>query len=737
MNKKLFLILLLTIFLVGQSTWGQSKPIYLNPKVATEKRVADLLARMTLREKLGQITQIESHRLMRDFWNKGPIDPAWLNKVVVRYGVGSILSGGDGAPTPNNIKEWVQFTNQIQRATLKTRLKIPVLYGIDAVHGHNNVIGATIYPFNLGLAATFNEELARKYASLTADEVAATGINWTFAPVLDVAVDPRWGRTHETLGEDPYLVSVLGVAQIDGFQRSKKVVACAKHFIGYSAPESGLDRHPAYITERDLYEIHLPPYYAAIKANVATVMINSGAVNDEPVHASKKLLNDLLRKKLGFNGLLVSDWEDVQKLVTYHQYAKSLDQALILAYNAGMDLNMVPMDVSVIDRLETLVRKKKIPIARINEAVKRILRLKFQLGLFERRIIDPKLAERIIGSQESKKLARTLAQQSIVLLRNQDNVLPLSKQTKSILVTGPSADSLSRLCGGWTINWQGADEAELSGQTVLEAIRKKVDSDSKITYFDQIHNANKLIQLAKAADQVVVVVGEKPYAEQEGDNPQLRLSLMEEKLLTTLQDNNISFVLVVVAGRPLILPKGREVADAVIWAFLPGTEGGNAIADVLFGDYNPSGRLPITFPSKAVKFPVAYYYRENQTVPLYDFGYGLSYTTFKYSNLRAPIKAKAGNPAEISVTVKNTGELMGEEVVLLYLQHNNKNITPLRKTLQGFKRVSLEPGEEKTVSFKITADQRKIFNVDKLQWVEEPGEITVKIGDLTRKILIE
>jgi beta-glucosidase len=734
--KRWISLIFAALLLIAMTALGAESPLYLNPDATPEERTEDLLSRMTLKEKLGQVTQIEIHRLMRHFWNKGPLDSGWLETVIVDYGVGSILSGGDGAPDNNSPEEWVEMTNQIQEWSTKTRLKIPILYGIDAVHGYNSVVGATIYPYNIGLAAAFNEELTYEYTALTAEEIAATGIHWTFAPVLDVAVDPRWGRTHETLGEDPYLVSILGKRQIEGFQRSGKIIACAKHFTGYSAPKNGMDRQPAEISERDLREIHFPPYQAAIKAGVGSIMINSGAVNGVPTHASKWLLTDILRKEMGFKGLAVSDWEDVGKLVNYHRTAANMEEALATAYNAGMDLNMVPMDVTVIDSLEKLVKDGRLSVERIDDAVRNILRVKFRLGLFEQRIVDPKEVQKAIGSQKSKELARTLARQTMTLLGNEKKMLPLSKKIKSLLVTGPSADSLSRLCGGWTIGWQGAQEYELSGETVLEAIRKKVPS-AKVTYIDDARNAKKLVKDAKAADAVVVVVGEKPYAEQHGDNTSLRLSQSEEKIITVLQKAKIPFVLVVAAGRPLILPGEEKAAPAILWAYLPGTEGGPAIADVLFGDYNPSGRLPITFPRNTEKFPVTYYYREAKDAdPIYPFGFGLSYTQFSYADLKVSKQIQRGQTAQISVKVKNIGAVAGDHVVLLFLKDEKGTVTPLNETLQGFTRVSLKPGEEKSVSFNLTAEQRHLLD-ENLKPVEEPGDFTIRVGDLTKVMKVK
>lgn len=720
MTKKVFLLLMLVALAVSCTVLGEDQPLYLNAKATPEQRTEDLLARMTLREKLGQVTQIEIHRLMKGFWGKGPLDDSWMKKVIVEYGAGSIISGGDGAPVPNNPEMWAKMTNTLQEWSLKTRLKIPILYGVDAVHGHNNVIGATVYPYNLGLAATFNPEIAQKYAALTAEEVAATGIHWTFAPVLDVGVDPRWGRVCETLGEDPYLVSVMGRSQIIGFEQAGKIIACAKHFTGYSAPDDGHDRHPATISERDLREIHFPPYRAAIKAGVGSVMINSGAVNGTPAHASKWLLTDILRREMGFMGLIVSDWEDVDKLFKYHRYASSREDALTKAYNAGLDLNMVPMDVTVVDQLEKLVKDGKIPMRRIDEAVRNNLMVKFKLGLFEKRMVNPADVKRLIGSVQSKNLARKIAQQSMTLLRNDKNILPITKKVKSILVSGYSANSVSRLCGGWTIHWMGANDDEVQGQTVLEAIKAKVGKSTKVNFIENASNQGAFVKAAKAANVTIVVVGEDPYAEMNGDSPTLRLSRAEERIIETLNKAKLPYVLVVAAGRPIILPGEDKAATAILWAFLPGTEGGPAIADVLFGDYNPSGRLPISFPRNTKQIPAMYYRLRANDRPMFSFGDGLSYTSFACTALKIPKTVRVGDAVKVTVKVKNTGKVAGDRNVLLFAKR-----AKAAKQLVGFTRLSLKPGEEKEATIEVGPEQLSYWNT-KMQFVEEPGEIILE-----------
>ncbi|HEX2953752.1 MAG TPA: glycoside hydrolase family 3 protein, partial [Bacillota bacterium] len=408
--KKFVGLLLLVITIFSMTVYGDDTPLYLNAKASPEQRTEDLLARMTLPEKVGQLMQVD----LGGLWNGR--DVGGLNKVILDYGVGAILSGGGGAPVNNRPEGWAATINDIQNIALKTRLKIPIFYGVDAVHGHNNVIGATIYPFNLGLAATFNPEFAKTYAAMTSEEIAATGIHWTFAPVLDVATDPRWGRTYETFGEDPYLVSVMGSSQIQGFQASGKILACAKHFIVYSGPNNGMDRNPADLSERKLREIYLPPFRAAVKAGVGTFMINSGEVNGVPAHASRWLLQDLLRKELGFKGLIDSDYLDIEKVYNYHNAAASLEEAVGRCFNAGIDMTMLqdPHNLQQADMLIKLAEQGVVPVSRIDDAVRKVLYIKFKLGLFEHRTVDPAAAQKIVGSEASRKLARTIADQSIV-----------------------------------------------------------------------------------------------------------------------------------------------------------------------------------------------------------------------------------------------------------------------------------------------------------------------------------
>jgi beta-glucosidase len=657
--------------------------------------------------------------------------------VLVDYAVGSILSGGSGYPDTNSPREWAKMTNMIQKYTEQTRLKIPVIYGVDAVHGHNNVKGAVIFPYDINVAAGGNPELADKSGELTAEALRATGIHWNFAPVLDIARNPKWGRTYETFGEDPYLASVMGASMIRGMQRSGKVAACAKHYVGYGAAENGFDRQPADISERTFREVLFPSFKAAIDAGVRTIMVNSGEVNGVPAHASKWLLNDVLRKEFGFQGLVVSDWQDLQKIQTYHKAAPDLKTAIVRAYNAGIDMSMIPMNVEEIELLKEAVQEGLIPMERIDEAVRRVLSVKYELGLFENRYVDENQANAVFARDDQQETARMLARQSITLLKNSSNVLPLSQQIKNILVTGAAAHSKSYLCGGWTIDWQGAQEEDLiTGQTILEGIKTKVSAETMINYLDPSASREKLLQAAKDADVCLAVIGEKPYAETPGDIEDISLSKEQRTILQTLQESGKPVVLVVVSGRPLIIDWEAQNLPVILYAYLPGTEGGNAVADVLFGDYNPAGRLPFTIPKRATQVPMRYNDRLTAAYdPLYPFGYGLSYTQFRYINLQAPESIKQEEPLRVTVDVKNTGKIAGDHIVQVYYTNVYASVTPRRAQLCGFQRVSLPLNETKTVTFDISPEQLKLYNED-MQFVEEARAITLQIGRLTQTVEI-
>ena len=728
MNKQFCRCLLMLIVFcacISQSFAFEKDP-------ALVEKVEALLKQMTLEEKVGQVSQIAKDVLEQ---SRGRFDDDKMKQVIVDYAVGSILSGGGGYPDPNSPQEWAKMTNTFQKYTEQTRLQIPLIYGVDAVHGHTAVKGAVVFPYDINIAAAFNPELAEKSAELTSETLAATGIQWNFAPVLDIARNPKWGRTYETFGEDPYLASIMGARMIRGYQKSGKVAACAKHFVGYGAAESGLDRQPADLSERTFREVLFPPFKTAVDAGVRTFMINSGEVNGVPAHASKWLLTDILRKEFGFNGFVASDWADPNKILAYHNAAPDLKHAIARTFNAGLDMSMIPMTLEEIDVLKEAVNEGLVPMERLDNAVRNILYVKYELGLFENRYVDDAQAEAAFTKPEHAETARMLARQSITLLKNASKALPLSKEVKRILVAGSGAESKSDLCGGWTIDWMGAKEEDLVvGQSILTAIKDKIGATTQVDFLSDQAGRDQLVEAGNAADAIIAVVGEKSYAEMRGDRQDLSLSPEQQAMLDALYATGKPVVLIVVSGRPLLIESAVEAAKAALYAYLPGTEGGAAVADVLFGDYNPAGRLPFSIPKQIGQVPLRYNDRITAAYdPLFSFGHGLSYTKFKYANLQAPNTLKQGEPLTVSVDVTNSGNVAGDDVVLAYYTNEYASVTPRRKQLCGFQRISLQPGETKTVTFTITPEQLIVYD-ETLQPVEELRPITLKIGQLQAKL---
>jgi beta-glucosidase len=579
-----------------------------------------LVSRMTLEEKIGQMTQVDASAIK---------DMADIQK----YGFGSVLSGGNSDPSPDNLPaSWLNYCNEVQSWALKSRLKIPLLYGIDAVHGHNNVQGAVIFPHNIGMGATRDPALVERAAQVTAEEVAGTGIRWGFAPCVAIARNERWGRTYESFGESPELVSELGVAEISGFQGgqlggSASVLACAKHFLADGGTQDGVDRGNAICDEVTLRKIYLPPYIAAVKAGVGSIMVSYSSWNGKKMHGNRYLLTDVLKGELGFKGFLVSDWAAIDEMSD--DYRHDIETSI----NAGLDMVMIPHGpgqtnsyVEFITMLGQLVKEGKVPQARIDDAARRILRVKFQMGLFSHPETDPALTA-AIGSAGHRQVARKCVDESQVLLKNVNQTLPLSKRLKRLHVAGAAADDLGIQCGGWTIGWQGQPgQTVRGGTTILTAIRQAVAPGCQVTYSANGSNA-------KGADAVVVVVGEQPYAEMMGDRRNLKLSPGDAALIRKVKAAGVPVVTILLSGRPLILGSALDDSDALLAAWLPGSEG-EGVADVLFGDFKPTGKLPRTWPRNmdqvAGKNAVA-------EPPLFPFGYGLSYTsTSATSMLNSP-----------------------------------------------------------------------------------------------------
>jgi beta-glucosidase len=570
-----------------------------------DQQVAALLAQMTLDEKIGQMVQADLNCVT----NRADIQ---------KYGFGSMLSGGDSKPPENTPAGWLATCNELQSWALKTRLKIPLIYGIDAVHGHNDVIGTVIFPHHIGLGATRNARLVEQAEHVTAEEVAGTGIRWAFAPCVAVVQDERWGRTYESYGQDPQLVSELGAAAVKGFQgellsaKPDSVLACAKHFIGDGGTQGGKDQGNTVCDEATLRKLYLPPYRAAVKAGVGSIMVSYSSWNGEKMHANKYLLTDVLKGQLGFKGFLVSDWAAIDQISP--DYKKDVEVSI----NAGLDMIMIPIGpgktnnyLEFIQDLKALVAEGNVPQSRIDDAVSRILRIKFQMGLFENAYTDPALTAQI-GSPEHRAVARECVQQSLVLLKNSAHTLPLAKNLKHLVVIGNGADDLAMQCGGWTITWQGAGQLT-RGTTVLQAIRQTVSPGTEVTFSPDGSDV-------KNADAVVALIGEIPYAEMKGDRTNLDLSTEDEALVEKAKSSGAPVTTILISGRPLILGSALDASDAFIAAWLPGTEG-QGVADVLFGEVKPTGKLPREWPKNNDQLAA----NKMESKPLFKFGFGLTY----------------------------------------------------------------------------------------------------------------
>jgi beta-glucosidase len=576
---------------------------------AREAEARALLARMTLDEKIGQMVQVDSAAL------KDKAD-------VQNYFLGSVLSGGTSDPASGNtVQDWLKFVGEFQAHALQTRLKIPLLYGIDAVHGHNNVDGATVFPHHIGLGATHNTKLVEQSERVTAKECAGTGMRWAFAPCVTVPQDPRWGRTYEGYGDEPKLVSRLGVGATIGLQGKElsadptSVLGCAKHFLGDGGTTDGVDQGNTICDEATLRKVHLPPYRAAIKAGVGSIMVSYNSWNGEKLHGQKHLLADVLKGELDFRGFLVSDWAAIDQINT-NNFKDCIERSL----NAGLDMIMIPNGpgktnnyVEFITMLKELVAEGKVPASRIDDATLRILRVKYQMGLFESTAVDPALTASI-GSAEHRAVARQCVRESLVVLKNEGRALPLARNLKRLAVVGVAADDLGVQCGGWTVDWQTKPGIALRGATsILAAIRATVSPETQVTFSP---DASDL----KNADAVIVVVGEPPYAEGAGDRKQLDLPKKDAALIARAKATGAPVVTILLSGRPLILGPALDDSSAFVAAWLPGSEG-QGVADVLFGDFKPTGKLPRVWPASNGHLRSD----DRAAKPLFKRGYGLTW----------------------------------------------------------------------------------------------------------------
>lgn len=731
----------------------------------TSTKVEALIGKMTLEEKVGQMAQITLDVIGKGndrFTSAEPfsLDKQAMEKALLKYKLGSVLNTSNNrARTP---AVWFDIISQIQKTAMKNK-GIPVIYGIDAIHGETYTAGATMFPQQIGQAASFNRQLVHRAAEITAYETRASSIPWAFSPLLDLGADPRFPRQWESFGEDPYLIAQMGVQAVKGLEGEHndvgnpiRVASSVKHFLGYQVPVSGKDRTPAFISDQALREYHLPPFKAAIDAGAKTIMVNSGLINGVPVHANPKILTDLLKKELGFKGLVVTDWGDIENLYQRDRVAKDNKEAVMIAINAGIDMSMVAYNYEPFcDDLVALVKEGKVSMERIDDAVRRILTLKFELNLFEKPVTNPKDYPEF-GSKAFEDAAYQAAAESLTLLKNKDQVLPLKAGTK-ILVTGPNANSMRTLNGAWTYSWQGekVEEFATAYHTILKAMQDK-DGKENVTYvpgvsykmdgkyFEEYEDQlDAAVSAAANVDVIVLCLGENSYTETPGNLSDLYISELQTKLATRLAATGKKIVLVLNEGRPRVISKFEPQMAAVLQTYLPGNFGGIAIADVLFGKVNPSGRLPYTYP----QFPNAlftYYHKPSESRsttegvynydadynPQYVFGQGMSYTTFAYSPIKLSSEVlKANEKLTVSVEVTNTGKVAGKESVLLFSSDLVATlISPDAKRLRGFDKIELQPGETKTVTFQLSPQDLSFAQADG-KIITEAGEFSLQIGN--------
>jgi len=711
-----------------------------------EARADALLKQMTAEEKVGQMTQVTIDVVSRDA-PPHQLDAAKLRTAIEHYKVGSILNVMGHAYT---VDHWHEIINQIQDAAAKTRLRIPVLYGLDSIHGANYVMGSTLFPQAFGLAATWNPALAERAGEISAFQTRAAGVPWNFYPVLDIGRQPLWPRFWETYGEDVLLAKEMGNAYIRGLQGSdvgakEKVAACLKHYAGYGLPFNGKDRTQAHISERMMRQYFLPTFEAGVKAGVPTVMVNSGEIDGIPGHANYHLLTEILKTEWGFRGFVVSDWQDVERLYTRDRVADSPKEAVRMAVMAGIDMSMVPNDFSFFDLLMQCVDEGSVPMPRIDDAVRRILRVKFMTGIFENPRPDAGMKTHF-DQPAFAEASLAAARESITLLKNDNHVLPLARGRK-ILVTGPTAHLHTVLNSGWSRSWQGEEEELLPKDkpTLLDGIVNAAGKENVAyvpgTSFDKEIDIASAVSGAASADVIIACLGEHSYCETPGNIDDLTLDAAQLRLVAELAKTGKPIVTVLAQGRPRVIRPIVPLSNAIVMAYLPGLEGGRAVADILFGEVNPSGKLSFTYP----RYPNAlttYDYKVNETLegnhidPEFEFGYGLSYTTFAYSGLKLS-SATLRHDGELtaSVEVKNTGARVGKEVVQLYVSDLYRSLTPPNRELKGFRKVELKPGESQTVSFTLKPADLAFVGLNN-RWITEPGKFRASVGKLSEEFTL-
>ena len=741
-----------------------------DPKI--EAQVEQTLKKLTLEEKIGQMME-----LVTDLFGANDkngvfyIDEHKTDSILSRYKIGSILNAPNTcAPTA---KQWEKYISQIQKISMK-RIGIPCVFGLDQNHGSTYTQGGTLFPQNINVAATFNREIARRSAEATAYETRAVSVPWTYSPTVDLGRDARWPRIWEDFGEDCYLSSEMGSSMVRGFQGEDPnhidqyhISACMKHFMGYGVPWTGKDRTPAYISPFDLREKHFAPFLAGLQAGALTVMVNSASVNGMPMHANKEFLTGWLKEQTGWDGVLVTDWADVNNLYTREMIAKDKKDALRIAINAGIDMIMEPYSCDACGYLIELVKEGKIPMSRIDDACRRVLRMKYRLDLFKNPTQKLKNYPKF-GGEEFAKLALEGATESMVLLKNEklqdgNPVLPLAKG-KKILLTGPNANQMRCLDGGWSYTWQGNRTDEFAGKynTIYEAFcnqygKENVILNQGVTYNEtgkyweenepQIQGA---VDAAKNADVIVACIGENSYTETPGNLTDLWLSENQRNLVKELAKTGKPVILVLNEGRPRLIADIEPLAQGIIDILIPGNMGGDALVGLVSGKSNFSGKMPYTYP-KEINSLANYDFKKSEEVGTmegaYDynakitqqwgFGYGLSYTSYQYSNLKvSQSDFRHGDIIKVSVDVKNTGKVAGKESVLLFSSDLIASMVPDGRRLRAFDKIELQPGETKTVTFDLNADDLAFVGYDG-KWVLEEGDFKLMIADQSADIHCE
>ena len=744
-------------------TAGGQKPAPAIPSdPVIEAHIQKWLKKMTLEEKIGQMCEITID-VVSDFEaskkNGFTLNPAMLDTVIGKYKVGSLLN------VPLSVaqkkEKWAEAIKQIQDLSMK-EIGIPCIYGVDQIHGTTYTLDGTMFPQGINMGAAFNRELTEKAAAISAYETKAGCIPWTYAPVVDLGRDPRWSRMWENYGEDCYVNAEMGKASVRGFQGSDpnhigeyNVAACMKHYMGYGVPVSGKDRTPSSISRSDMREKHFAPFLAAIRQGALSVMVNSGVDNGIPFHANRELLTEWLKEDLNWDGMIVTDWADINNLCTRDHIAATKKEAVKIAINAGIDMSMVPYEVSFCDYLKELVQEGEVPMSRIDDAVARVLRLKYRLGLFENPYWDIKKYNKF-GSEEFARVALQAAEESEVLLKNEGNILPLAKGTK-ILLAGPNANSMRCLNGGWSYSWQGhlADQCAGAYNTIYESLCNKYGKENIIyepgVTYAPYKNDNwweenqpeieKSVAAASRADVIIACIGENSYCETPGNLTNLTMSENQRNLVKALAATGKPVILILNQGRPRIINDIVPLAKAVINVMLPGNYGGDALANLLAGDANFSGKMPFTYP-KQINALANYDYKPCENMGQmggnynydsvmdvqWNFGDGLSYTTYNYSNLKIDKTSfTADDVLTVSVDVTNTGKVAGKESVLLYSKDLVASSTPDNIRLRNFEKVALNPGETKTVTMQLKGSDLAFVGYDG-KWRLEKGNFTIKCG---------